>query len=569
MFETDSSTLLDIVKERGLIDHAQLIEIKDEQARTGKSVPQLLADFGIMSFDDLLAAVADHLGTRVVHLRDMSIPKEVILAIPGHTARLYRCIPIASHDNELELAVPDPLNQKTYDELHFVLGKDIRVVLCPPDELEEALDLYYGEDSANVNALLAEISAQLEEGGELAELSLAEQDVASLENLAQQTPIIRFVNIVLQQAIRDRASDVHFEPFADQFKIRYRVDGALYEIAPPPKQLATAVTSRLKIMSGLNIAEHRLPQDGRIQLVICGKPIDLRISTLPTQFGESVVLRVLDRSIVSLDLDKLGMPKSILEYVKQMIQFPNGIFIVTGPTGCGKTTTLYSALGAINTVDSKLLTVEDPVEYDIEGVMQVPVRDAQGMTFARALRSFLRQDPDRILVGETRDLETAQISIQAALTGHLVFTTLHTNDAAGAITRLIDMGVEPFLISSTLLSILAQRLIRTICKRCKKPYRPTEQILAQLALTPEDVGDRQFYFGKACIECNNTGYRGRKGIFELLIISDPIRELINQRAPALVIRQQATELGLTTLRQDGLRTILDGESTVEEVLRYT
>jgi type IV pilus assembly protein PilB len=340
-------------------------------------------------------------------------------------------------------------------------------------------------------------------------------------------------------------------------------------MAPPPRHLATAITSRLKVMSGLDISETRLPQDGRIQMNLAGRAVDLRISTLPTAHGESVVLRVLDRSVVSLDLENLGMPRSILDYIYKMIEFPNGIFIVTGPTGSGKTTTLYSALAKINTIDSKLLTVEDPVEYDIEGIMQVPVNDRQGMTFSRALRAFLRQDPDRIMVGETRDLETAQIAIQASLTGHLVFTSLHTNDAAGAVTRLVDMGVEPFLISSSLLAILAQRLLRTICKRCKSSYKPTEQVLAQLGLTREEVGDRHFYFGKGCNECHHTGYKGRKGIYELLVITDPIREMINARAAAIVIREKAIQLGMTSIRNDAIRGILDGEVTVEEVLKYT
>ena len=569
MFETDSAALLDILRDRAIIDDAQVVELKEEMERGGKPIAQVLQDFGIISFDDLLTAVADQLGTRVVHLRDAALLETVISTVPGATARFYQCIPVSLNGNELELAVLDPLNQKLYDELRFVIGKDIRTVLCPPDEMEEALNKYYGEESINVNALLAEMGNQLGEAGELVEASLESQDVASLENLANQMPIVRFVNIVLQQAIRDRASDIHFEPFENEFKIRYRVDGALYEMAPPPKHLAAAITSRLKVMSNLNIAEHRVPQDGRIQLVIAGKAIDLRISTLPTQFGESVVLRVLDRSVVSLNVLNLGMPQAILDYLKEMIQFPNGIFIVTGPTGSGKTTTLYSCLAEINTIDAKLLTLEDPVEYDIEGIMQVPVHAAQGMTFAKALRAFLRQDPDRIMVGETRDLETAQIAIQASLTGHLVFTSLHTNDSCGAITRLIDMGVEPFLISSSLLSVLAQRLIRTICKRCRTPFQPTEQVLAQMDLTPEEVGTRQFYFGKGCNECHDTGYRGRRGIFELLVITDPLRELINSRAPAIIMRQKAIELGLNTLRQDGIRAILDGETTVEEVLKYT
>jgi type IV pilus assembly protein PilB len=377
------------------------------------------------------------------------------------------------------------------------------------------------------------------------------------------------VNVILLKAIQDRASDIHFEPFEEEFKIRYRVDGALYEMAPPPKHLALPIISRVKVMSALNIAERRLPQDGRIQLNIGGRQIDLRVSTLPTQFGESVVLRVLDRSVVNLEMESLGMPPEILDQTKEIIKVPNGIFIVTGPTGSGKTTSLYSCLKRINTVDLKLLTAEDPVEYDIEGIMQVPINEAIGLTFARTLRSFLRQDPDIIMVGEMRDLETAQISIQASLTGHLVFTTLHTNDSPGAITRMIDMGVEPFLITSTLQAVLAQRLVRTTCKKCRVAYEPNESILTQLGLTKEDTAGRPFYYGKGCMQCNETGYHGRKGLFEILVISEPIRELINMRAPAGVIRGRALELGMRTLREDGIRGILDGETTVEEVLKYT
>jgi type IV pilus assembly protein PilB len=373
----------------------------------------------------------------------------------------------------------------------------------------------------------------------------------------------------LYQAVQDRASDIHFEPFEDEFKIRYRVDGALYEMTPPPKHLALPVISRLKVMANLNISERRLPQDGRINFTIGNRQVDLRVSTLPTQFGESVVLRVLDRAAVNLELETLGLPKYIHEYLGEAIQQPNGIIIVTGPTGSGKTTTLYSALRRINTIDSKLLTAEDPVEYDIEGIMQVAINEAVGLTFSKALRSFLRQDPDVIMVGEMRDLETAQIAIQASLTGHLVLTTLHTNDAPGAVTRMIDMGVEPFLISSTLMAVLAQRLVRTICKSCRTPFEPTESQLSMLNLSPHDIGDKVFYYGRGCAKCNDTGYRGRKGIFELLVITEAIRALINERAPSVVLRQKAVELGMVTLREDGLRGIFDGDTTIEEVVKYT
>jgi len=373
----------------------------------------------------------------------------------------------------------------------------------------------------------------------------------------------------MTQAIKERASDIHFEPFEHEFKIRYRVDGALYEMAPPPVHLATSVISRIKVMSNMNIAERRIPQDGRIMTVVNGKAVDMRVSSLPTQHGESVVLRVLDRSSIQLELTDLGMPGPLRDYIEDTIEKPNGIFIVTGPTGAGKTTTLYACLRKINTVDSKLLTAEDPVEYELDGIMQVPVNDAVGLTFARALRAFLRQDPDRIMVGEMRDKETAQIAIQASLTGHLVLSTLHTNDAAGAVTRLVDMGVEPFLVAATLEGVLAQRLLRTICKNCRAPYEPSQSILNQLNLSADDIGGKHFYTGNGCDKCGGSGYKGRNAIYALLDVTDPIRELITQKAPTLVLKQKAIELGMQTLREDGLRNIYEGETTIEEVLKYT
>ena len=377
------------------------------------------------------------------------------------------------------------------------------------------------------------------------------------------------MNLVLGQAIRDQASDVHFEPFEHEFKIRYRIDGALHEMAPPPKSLALPIISRIKVLANLNIAERRIPQDGRIKIAVAGRPVDLRVSTLPTQFGESVVLRVLDQSAVQLDITQLEMPADVFAGVQELVRRPNGIFIVTGPTGSGKTTTLYSGLRVINTIDLKILTAEDPVEYEIEGIMQVPVNPLVGLTFAAVLRSFLRQDPDVIMVGEIRDLETAQIAIQASLTGHLVLSTLHTNDAAGAVTRLVDMGVESFLVASTLEAVLAQRLVRRICRQCKTAYDPAPEMLTQLGLRSNGSGDRQFSHGRGCPACSQSGYRGRLGIYEWLRVSEPVRDLITARAPTLVIRQKAIEHGMRTLRDDGLRAIFDGHTSVEEVIKYT
>jgi type IV pilus assembly protein PilB len=523
-------------------------------------------DGGFVDERAFYQVLADALGTDFVDLSDAEIPAEILRLIPAGLARLHQALPIAAHGNTLTVALLDPLDLRAAEDLRFALGKDVQVVVAPTEQIADRISRSYGTDSSSMEDILK----QLGDTGELLALpSSNEEGASAVEAEANATPIIRFVDLILFQAIQDRASDIHFEPFENEFKIRYRVDGALYEMAPPPRHLALPVISRVKVMANMNIAERRLPQDGRIQKNVAGRTVDLRVSTLPTQFGESVVLRVLDRSTVNLDLESLGLPDPIHDYLIEVINRPNGIFIVTGPTGSGKTTTLYSCLRKINTVDSKLLTAEEPVEYDLEGIVQVPVNEAIGLTFARALRAFLRQDPDRIMVGETRDLETAQISIQASLTGHLVFTTLHTNDAPGAITRLIDMGVEPFLISSTLEAVLGQRLLRSICSQCRATYQPTEMLLAQLGLSRRDIGERNFYYGEGCDACNQTGYKGRKGIYELLKITDPLRELINERAPTVMLKEKAIELGMTTLRQDGLRSIFAGDTTIEEVLKYT
>ena len=560
----NAKPVIDLLIDQGVIDSAQAEDALQEINTSGKDVIETLTDFGLVTPDALYHHIADSLGTDVVDLNGFEPPEEVLKQVQAGLARLHGALPIAASGDTLTFCLTDPLNPQISEDLRFALGKNIQVVVAPIPQVEELLQKCYGTDDASLNEILAELGGtgiEFGEGGKV--------DLQNIEAEANATPIIRYVDLILYQAIQDRASDIHFEPFEHEFKIRYRVDGALYEMAPPPRHLAMPVISRVKVMANLNIAERRLPQDGRIQKTIAGRPVDLRVSTLPTQFGESVVLRVLDRTTVNLNLDALGMPEYIHNYILHTIEKPNGIFIVTGPTGSGKTTTLYACLNQINTIDSKLLTAVDPVEYDIEGIIQVPINEGIGLNFGRVLRAFLRQDPDRIMVGETRDLETAQISIQASLTGHLVFSTLHTNDAPGAVTRLIDMGVEPFMISSSLEGVLGQRLIRKVCMSCRTPYEPSEAVLAQMGLSPHDIGDKQFYYGKGCDVCNHTGYKGRKGIYELLDITDPIRELINQRAPTVVLKQKAVELGMMTLREDGLRCIYDGETTIEEVLKYT
>ncbi|HQC43101.1 MAG TPA: ATPase, T2SS/T4P/T4SS family [Verrucomicrobiota bacterium] len=566
--------LVSLLKDSALLDDMQAEEIIQESTRTGKRVFDVIVDTGILDQATLLQTMADSLATQVVNFKTLGeIPPEAIAAVPADTAKAYQCVPVDLFGTVLQLALVDPFNPSVVDEIGFAIGKEIVVVVAAPSEIDAAIQQYYGGSSGGGMETANAVSDVLKELGMDSESYDAEHDVSvggdDLSDMANEAPIVKFVNLVLQQAVQDRASDIHFEPFEDEFKIRYRVDGALYEMAPPPRHLALPVISRLKIISNLDISERRLPQDGRISMMIDGRPIDLRISTLPTQFGESVVLRVLDRSAVKLELDKLGMPEHVYDRFGEMISQPNGIIIVTGPTGCGKTTTLYSALNRINDISSKLLTVEDPVEYDIEGIMQVPVHEAVGMTFSNALRAFLRQDPDIVMVGEMRDLETTQIAIQASLTGHLVLTTLHTNDAPSAIIRMVDIGAEPFLISSTLLGVLAQRLVRTICKKCVTSFEPTESQLNLLGLTPAELGERSFSYGRGCPSCNDTGYKGRKGIYELLVVNDDIRTMINERVPTAVLRQKAMQDGMRTLRQDGIRGIFDGEITIEEVLKYT
>lgn len=563
----DARQVTDIFLERGLLTAEDAESLVHESMSSATPIEELLVGRGLVDEDTFIQVIADSIGAEAYNLEGFAPDAATISLIPAGFARLNGAFPIVGSGNTIFAAFKDPLNPQLIEDLRFALGREIQPMVAYPPKVAKLISEYYGSEVTNLD----EILDQLNRGGDIS-LEESEGDEFNLQAVAAEAntaPIIKYVDLILDKAIAARASDIHFEPFEAEFKIRYRVDGALYEMDPPPRHLALPVISRVKVMSNLNIAERRLPQDGRIQRVINGRQVDLRVSTLPTAFGESVVLRVLDRSSVNLELETLGMPDDIYNYILEVIEKPNGIFIVTGPTGSGKTTTLYSCLRKINTIDSKLLTAEDPVEYEIEGIIQVPINEGIGLNFSRVLRAFLRQDPDRILVGETRDVETAQIAIQASLTGHLVFTTLHTNDSTGAVTRLVDMGIEPFLISASLECVLAQRLIRKICANCRSAYEPTEQVLSSLQLTVHDLGDNNFYFGKGCDVCNQTGYKGRKGIYELLKISDPLREMINDRAPGVLMRQKAIELGMTTLREDGLRSIYAGLSTIEEVVKYT
>lgn len=558
----DNSQLIDIFVNRGLVDQYLAADIIQEVDNSGKEISEILADYEVIQEkDDVWPIIANELGAGMVDLSNFDPPPELLGLIPAGMARLHGALPVNVDNEGLTVCLVDPLNPQVIEDLRFALGKEIILAIAPDYIVEKKLDDAYGGEGQAMDDILN----QLETGSG----GTGEPSAQELEAEANSAPIIRYVDLVLYQAINEGASDIHFEPFEADFKIRYRVDGSLYEMAPPPAHLALPILSRIKVMSNMNIAEKRIPQDGRIVKSIGEKQVDMRVSTLPTQHGESIVLRVLDRSNVNLSLSALGMPDPVFKYINETVRKPNGIFICTGPTGAGKTTTLYAALKEINTIDSKLLTAEDPVEYDVDGIIQVPVNDGIGLSFSRILRAFLRQDPDRILVGEIRDLDTAQIAIQASLTGHLVLSTLHTNDAPGAVTRLVDMGTEPFLVAASLEGVLAQRLLRTICKSCRAAYEPNEALLNQLGVSSHELGDKEFYTGRGCDVCDQSGYKGRRGLFELLNITDPIRDLITERAPTVVIKQKAIELGMETLREDGLRNIYDGNTTIEEVLKYT
>jgi type IV pilus assembly protein PilB len=563
----NTDPLLQTMREQGILTDENVASIVEEHERSGKSVKGITLDLGLMDEDAILEIIAGYLGAIVVNLPATDIAPDVIHRVPASVARMYNIIPVSMTQTSVQVCVADIISPEVQDELMFVLTCDVSFCVAREEDIKNCINQFYGDDGGAVNDMLTALESEIE-GSDLLG-GADDEDAEGLEEAAGATPVIRFVNLVLYQAVNDRASDIHFEPFEKEFKIRYRVDGALYEMAPPPKRLALPLISRIKVMSGLNIAERRLPQDGRIQLTIAGRQIDLRVSSLPTQFGESVVLRVLDRTTVSLEIENLGMPDDVYAAYTRDVKKPNGILIITGPTGSGKTTTLYSGLRRINNIETKILTAEEPVEYDIDGILQVPINESVGNSFGRVLRAFLRQDPDVMMIGEIRDLETAQIAVQAALTGHLVFSTLHTNDSAGAVTRLVDMDIEPYLVSSTLEAVLGQRLVRKVCESCKTAYKPDAEILESLSLGQSDVADRDFYYGSGCDKCSNIGYHGRKGIYEYLPMTPALRELINERQPTLILRDKAVEQGMRTMRQDGVRNILDGYTTVEEVVKYT
>ncbi|MFZ1934914.1 MAG: ATPase, T2SS/T4P/T4SS family [Thermoguttaceae bacterium] len=560
-----------ILVDLGFLREEQLELLLEEQAqRPGEMFGQIAMSMAFINDEQLAQGLAEQMGMQVVSLSDVVIPPDVLTHITEPMAQLYRIIPLSFADNTLTIAMCDPQKLSIIDELRSFLGFDIKAMVATEKDLLKALDRYYSAGGESVETLIAD----MEQDNELAAAVQAMEksttlDLTSVEALADSAPVRKLLNMVLLLAIREHASDLHFEPFESEFKIRIRSDGVLYEMVPPPRHLAFAITTRVKVMADLDIAERRLPQDGRIRLTVGGHPVDLRVSVLPTMFGESVVMRILDRSVVMLDLEAVGMPDGILTSFREVIRKPNGIVLVTGPTGSGKTTTLYGALNELNIIDDKLITTEDPVEYDIDGIVQMPIDASIGNTFAQCLRSILRQDPDKILVGEIRDLETAEIAVQASLTGHMVFSTLHTNDAPATVTRLRDMGVPPFLLTATLEAILAQRLVRKICKECREPTSPSTETLAQLDLTPDDVADQKFFRGRGCAACNNTGFKGRTGLFEYLPMNDQLRDLINHGASTQQIRDLAMQTGMVPLRSSGLEKVFAGVTTIEEIIRET
>jgi type IV pilus assembly protein PilB len=560
-----------ILVDMGYLDEEGLWKILEEQKRSDSELlGKVAVRLGLVKEDQVLKALGEQLGMKVMKLENTTIPSELTDLVNETMATAYKVVPVSQNkkDKSITVAMAEPQNPATLDSLRMFLGVDVKGVVAAESEVTATIERLYAGHQESIQ----DVVKQIEQDKGLAAFSTRNEntiDLEAIEEMAEAAPVRKLINMVLLLAIKDKASDIHFEPFEDEYKMRYRVDGVLYELVPPPRHLAPAIASRIKVMSNLDIAERRLPQDGRIQLAIGGNNVDIRVSTLPTLFGESVVLRILDRTVVQLDLNKIGMPPDTLATWRELIKKPNGIILVTGPTSSGKTTTLYATLNELNSIEDKIITTEEPVEYEIDGLIQVPINADIGVTFANSLRAILRQDPDKILVGETRDLETAEISIQASLTGHIVFTTLHTNDAPSAVTRLRDMGLPTFLITATVEGMLAQRLVRRICTNCRTEFTPSPEVAMELGMTPEEVAQKKFFYGKGCDRCNNTGYKGRMGIYELVIMNDALREMIVAEASLDDFRAACRKYGMRTLRETGLKAIHEGMTTIEEVVRET
>jgi general secretion pathway protein E/type IV pilus assembly protein PilB len=557
--------LLDQLVDLGYVSKDQIEAVRPDAESTGAGIVDLLLERKIIKPQDVAAAKAAHFGVEMVNLRDHRLDDDVISAVPRHIAKRYRVVPVYRHGSSITVALSDPSDLDTIDSLHHLLKADITVSVATEEDIEAALNKWYGAAEDSVGKMIQDITE-----GEV-EIGVAKtaMDMDDGSNVEADAPIIKLVNGIIVEAFRSRASDIHLEPLAKTFRVRYRIDGVLHEMKAPPKRLQASIISRLKIMSNMSIAEKRIPQDGRIQTGVSGKMIDLRVSCLPTNHGESIVMRILDKEGLKLGLPELGFFTDDQQTFERLIGLPDGILLVTGPTGSGKTTTLYAVLNFINRPDRKIITVEDPVEYLLSGINQVQVNETVGLTFAAALRSMLRQAPNIIMLGEIRDLETATIAINASLTGHLVFSTLHTNDAPSAVTRLIDIGVKPFLVASSTRALMAQRLVRKVCRKCATPFVPSETELRSLNIEPAKAAGATFLKGKGCADCTKTGYRGRMGIFEIFVIDDEARKLIYDKVPASVLRARAREMGMRTLREDGARKALAGITTPDEVIKAT
>ena len=559
--------VVEILRDVGLVTHEDLQKAKEQANTNGTGVVDALVQMGRVSQLDISKALASQFGMDTINLAEYRVPDEVVALVPKHIARRYKIVPVYKHDNTLTVAISDPLDVDTVDSLRYILKMNVEPVVASKEDITNSITRYYGSADDTVENMLQEITE-----GEI-DLGMPQRATeGKIEEVAESdtdAPIIKLVGLVILEAYRNRASDIHIEPLERRLRVRYRIDGVMHEVDNPPKKLQAAIISRIKIMSNMSIAEKRVPQDGRIQIPVMGRTLDLRVSCLPTNHGESIVMRILDKSSLLLGLADLGFFSDDQEVMEKLISAPDGVFLVTGPTGSGKTTTLYACLNTINRPDRKIITVEDPVEYQLAGINQVQVNADINLTFAAALRSILRQAPNIIMIGEIRDLETANIAVQASLTGHLVFSTLHTNDAPSAVTRLVDMGVKPFLVASAVRAIMAQRLIRKVCAKCKQPYRPSEYEMEVLKLDPAEMEKATIVRGAGCSDCSKTGYRGRMGIYEIFMIDEEIRRLIYEKVPSNVIRAHARELGMRTLREDGVRKIMAGITTPEEVISIT